>query len=93
MIYLTVGVMDAYENPKIDIESVIIKAFSMNMMSKVVKLMLNFPAVINGQPSEEHIKNAIQLQFSGESIEKLKSFIGLSGLQHCHVCYKFHIQL
>lgn len=89
MIYLTAGIVDAYENPKVDIESAIVKAFSLETMSQVAKLLLDFPAssfVIKGHPAEEYIRNAIQLQFSEESAEKLKSYIGLTGLQHCNVC-------
>lgn len=89
MIYLTAGLVDSYVNPKIDLESAIVKSFSLETMSRVVDLLLDFPAssfVIKGHPSEEYIRNAMQLRFSKESGEKLKSYIGLTGLQHCHVC-------
>lgn len=94
MIYLTAGIVDSYEKPKIDLETAIVKSFSLEIMSRVVKLLLDFPAtsfVIKGHPSEEYIRNAIQLRFSKESeAEKLKTYIGLTGLQHCRVCYKLY---
>lgn len=91
MIYLTAGIVDSYENPKIDLESAIVKSFSLETMSRAVELLLDFPAtsfVIKGHPLEEYIRNAVQLQFSHLSgAEKLKSYIGLTGVQHCDVCY------
>lgn len=91
MIYLTAGIIDSYENPKIDLESAIVMAFSLETLSRVVQLLLDFPAsafVIKGHQCEEYIRNISQLRFSRESIEKLKLHIGSAGLQHCHVCFK-----
>lgn len=88
MIHLTAGIEDSYVNPKTDLESAIVKSFSLDIMSRVVQLLLDYPAsafLIKGNPSEEYIRNAIQLRFSKESTDKLKSNIGLAGLQHCHV--------
>lgn len=94
MIYLTAGIEDSYENPKIDLESAIVKSFSQDLMARIVQLLLDFPAaafVIKNNPFEEYIRNAMQLRFSKESTDKLKSFIGLAGLQHCHVKLNFAI--
>lgn len=88
MIYLTAGIVDSYENPKIDLESAIVKAFSLETLSHVAQLLLDFPAsafVIKGHQCEEYIRNVTQLRFSKESTEKLKLHIGSAGIQHCHV--------
>lgn len=88
MIFLTAGIVDSYKNPKIDLESAIVKAFSLDTLSRVVQLLLEFPAsafVIKGHQCEEYIRNITQLRFSKESAEKLKLHIGSAGLQHCHV--------
>lgn len=88
MIYHTAGIEDAYENPKIDVESAIVKAYSLEMLSRLLETIQQFPSLsfmIKGHPVEEHIRNVFQLTFSKESVDLLKLYIGVSGLQHCDV--------
>lgn len=91
MIYMTAGIIDAYENPKVDLESSIVKAYSQECLLKISRAALNFfdhAVTTKGHPIEEDIRNAIQLQYHGESTQALKSYIGLAGLNHSNVSKK-----
>lgn len=90
MTYLTAGISDSYENPKIDVETAIVKSFSLDLIAHALELILSFPAAsfgIKGHPCEEYIRNSSQLSLAWRAeAENLKIHIGLAGLQHCDVC-------
>lgn len=85
MIYLTAGLADVYDNQDVELESTIIKVFSQQTLMKIAISGLNFMgprSLIEGQPMELYLRNAIQLVYSSEALNALTLIIGLTGLQH-----------
>lgn len=87
MIYLTTGIIDQYDNPKVDLECAVAKAFSQDILRSITQLAMNLahvPVTIAGHPIGLDIRNAIQLQCNETSVA-LKTYAGRIGLQHALV--------
>lgn len=87
MIYLNAGIIDQYDNPKVDLECVVTKAYSQDILQNLAKFamhLIDTPVTIEGHPVDLDIRNAIQLQHH-ESSSALKRYAGAVGLQHAWV--------
>lgn len=88
MIYLTAGIMDEYEGVDVDLETAIIRIFAQQNLLSLGTFALNFMgprALLAGDTSEAQLRDALQIYTSGESINSLLLFVGLSGMQHAGV--------
>lgn len=97
MIYLTAGIIDEYDNPKVELECAATKAYSQELLWNVASFALNLigmPATVVGHPIEQEIKNALHLQNCRETSGALKQYIGSVGLRYCFVSctVNFNIQ-
>lgn len=87
MIYLTTGIIDQYDNPKVNLECAVTKAYSQDVLRNVTDFALNLvntPATVADHPVGLDIRDAIQLQHI-ETSGALKSHVGQIGLQHAMV--------
>lgn len=87
MIYLNAGIIDMYDNPKVDLECAIAKAYSQDILRSLTQLAMNLigtPVTIEGHSIDLDIRNAIQLQFN-ETSSALKSYVGRAGLKQAMV--------
>lgn len=89
MIYLTTGIIDQYDNPKVNFECAVTKAYSQDVLRNVTDFALslvNAPTTVADHPIglPVDIRDAIQLQHIETSVE-LKSHVGRMGLQHAMV--------
>lgn len=83
MIYLSAGIIDTYDNPKVDLECAVTKAYSQDILRNLTKFamdLIDTPVTIEGHPIELDIRNATQLQFY-ENSGALKSYAGRVGMQ------------
>lgn len=87
MIYLTTGIIDQYDNPKVDLECIVTKAYSHDILQNITDFamnLVNIPITVAGHPAGLDVRDAIQLQFN-ESSGALKSYTGRIGIQHAMV--------
>lgn len=87
MIYLTTGTIDRFDNPKIDLESMVAKAYSHEILqncSDFAISLMNTAATTAGHAGGLNIRDAMQLQCN-ETCGKLKKYAGRIGLQHAMV--------
>lgn len=87
MIYLNAGIIDQYDNPKVDLECAVTKAYSQDILRNLTKFamdLIDTPVTIEGHPIELDIRNAIQLQYY-ETSDALKGYVGGVGLQNAKV--------
>lgn len=87
MIYLNAQIIDQYDNPKVDLECAITKAYSQDILRNITKFamdLIDTPVTIAGHSVDLDIRNAIQLQYN-ETSSTLKSYVGRVGIQHAMV--------
>lgn len=87
MIYLTAGIIDQYDTPKVNVESALTKAYSQDILRDLTAFATKLmgPSVtIAGHPAGLEITKILQLQ-SNETSSDLKSHVGLVGLKHAAV--------
>lgn len=88
VLYQTLGIIDQFENPKVDVETAIAAILANKTLSSVVELALSFPAtsfLAESSPMSEEIRNCLQLQFRGESLDDLEEYVGTVGIEYCRV--------
>lgn len=88
MCYLTSGLQDLYKDQDLDVEAAMCKVFAVENMNKIANdiIVTKGPSsLIEGENTEAYFKNSAQLITQGETIDALKLYIGLSGLQHAGV--------
>lgn len=93
MIYLTAGIHDKYDNPKIDLECAITKAYSLDILRNVSQFAMNLidtPSTILAHSFGLQIRDFIQLQYN-ETSSALKAHVGKIGMQHAKVCRLIYI--
>lgn len=83
MIYLTTGIIDQYDNPQVDLECAICKAFSQDILMKIAKTAINLMGT--EATMQECIQDAFQLNYTTETSDTLKRYVARVGLQHCLV--------
>lgn len=87
MIYLSAGIIDTYDNPKVDLECAVTKAYSQDILRNLTKFamdLIDTPVTIEGHSVELDIRNSIQLQYY-ENSGALKRYAGRVGIQHTMV--------
>lgn len=87
MIYLTTAIFDQYDNPKVDMECAISKAYSQDILQNLTKFAMNLiatPVTIAGHSVDLDIQNAIQLQYN-ETSAVLKNYVATTGMTHATV--------
>lgn len=87
MIYLNAGIIDRYDNPKVELECAITKAYSHDILQNLTQLavsLIGSPITIAEHKIDLDIMNAVQLQ-RRETSRGLKSHVGREGLQHAMV--------
>lgn len=88
MCYFTSGLMDLYENQDLDVEAAIVKVFALENMHKMAKDIIVTKGPLSlfvGSLTDNFFRNSAHLLTQGETIDSIKLFIGLSGLQHAGV--------
>lgn len=88
MIYYTAGLVDEFDDQDLALEAAITKYYSLTSLMKAATCGMEFlgpKALLKGEPTEAHFRNAAELFTQGEPIESLKSYIALTGLQHAGV--------
>lgn len=87
MIYLTTGIIDQYDNPKVHLECAITKAYSQDLLRRITEFALNLidaPSTVFEHSIGLNIRDALQLQYN-ETSSALKTYVGKIGLQHAAV--------
>lgn len=95
MIYLTTGIIDQYDNPKVDLECMVTKAYSQDILRNITDFamnLINAPTTVAGHPAGLDVRDAIQLQCN-ETSGALKSYVGRIGIQHAMVRSKSSIYI
>lgn len=88
MIYMTTGIIDEYDNPKVVLETAVTKAFSQDILLRCVQTairLIGMQATTSTHPLHQNIQDALQLQNISESSKSLKEYVAFVGLQHCAV--------
>lgn len=88
MLYMTTSLMDAYEGQDVDMETSILKVFALeNLWTASTDAMYSTGerCLTNGADTEKFIRDAAQLMTQGETLDSVKLFLGLTGLQHAGV--------
>lgn len=92
MLYYTAGLEDEFDNQDLSMESAITKYYSLNTLMKSASYSMEFmgsKSLLGGEKTDFFFRIASELFTQGEPIESLRSFIGLSGLQHAGVIIYF----
>nr|XP_019546574.2 acyl-CoA dehydrogenase family member 9, mitochondrial-like [Aedes albopictus] len=85
MIYLTTGLLDDFVGQDADMEAAITKAFTAEKLMEMAIQPLRFvgpQALTKGHPLEALFRNSVQFFGQSETIDSVKFFVALSGLQH-----------
>jgi acyl-CoA dehydrogenase family member 9 len=88
MIYLTAGMYDSYESQDLELEAAIVRVFAVeNALQTAIEPFYTFGpgSLLADNPIVENFRNVVQLLAQGETLDSLKVFIALSGLQHAGV--------
>ncbi|XP_017485576.1 PREDICTED: acyl-CoA dehydrogenase family member 9, mitochondrial [Rhagoletis zephyria] len=85
MIYMTAGILDEFASPDVALETAITKYFSLTQLFKIASKSMDIigpKSLLSGQATEVLFRDAAQLYTQGESMDTLRLFIALIGLQH-----------
>lgn len=88
MIYLSTGIIDEYDNPKVDLESAVTKAFSQDILKNLLEFAFSImggSATIGSEKIQKDLLNALQLLNVGGTSDALKKYVATKGIQHCVV--------
>ncbi|XP_065085447.1 complex I assembly factor ACAD9, mitochondrial [Ochlerotatus camptorhynchus] len=85
MIYLTTGLLDDFIGQDAEMEAAITKIFTAEKLMDMAIQPLRFvgqQALTKGHPLEALFRNSVQFFGQSETIDSVKFFVALSGLQH-----------
>ncbi|XP_058443837.1 complex I assembly factor ACAD9, mitochondrial [Malaya genurostris] len=85
MIYLTTGLLDDFHGQDADMEVAITKAFTAEKLLRMALMPLRFigpQALVKGNSLEAVLRDSIQFAGHGETIDAIKLFVALAGVQH-----------
>lgn len=88
MIYLSTGILDDYDNPKVDLESAVTKAFSQDILKNLLEFafsLMGSSATMGSEEIQRDLLNALQLQNVGGTSDALKKYAATKGIQYCVV--------
>lgn len=95
MIYLTTGLLDDFVGQDAEIEAAITKVFTAEKLMEMAIQPLRFvgpQALTKGHPLEVLFRNSVQFFGQTETIDSVKFFVALSGLQHAGVGFVCFLQ-
>lgn len=90
MVYLTAGLMDAFDDQDVDMECAIVKYFALSSLWQTARLPMDFmgPEIFqSGQKTLNAMKDSAQLYIQGEPLDSVRLYIGLNGLQYSGVSF------
>ncbi|XP_011201063.2 complex I assembly factor ACAD9, mitochondrial [Bactrocera dorsalis] len=85
MIYMTAGILDEFATPDVALEAAITKYYSLTQLFKIAGKSMDIigpKSLISGQETEVLFRDSAQLYTQGESVDTLRLYIALAGLQH-----------
>lgn len=85
MIYLTTGLLDDFEGQDAEMEAAITKIFTGEQLLKLALLPLKFigpQALTTNSPFNALLRDSLQFFGHGETLDSIKFFVALAGLQH-----------
>ncbi|XP_055594611.1 complex I assembly factor ACAD9, mitochondrial [Uranotaenia lowii] len=84
MVYLTTGLLDDFSGQDADIEAAATKIFTSERMLQTALQPLQFigPQVLIQSEYDTLLRDSIQFYGHGETLDSIKFFVALSGLQH-----------
>lgn len=88
MLFMTSGLLDIYEDQDSNVEAAMIKAFALEMLTSFTNTPLHMiagEAVSKSEPFERLLRDGLQLAATGETLNSVKLFIGLMGLNHAGI--------
>lgn len=86
--YFIAGLLDGYKSPDIELECALLKSYAARQALKAVQENLNFsgPSFLNpGTDTQRLLASAIDMQSHTESMDALRLYIGLMGMQFAGV--------
>lgn len=91
-LYLTTGVLDAYEAADVDVETAALAILAKESLLAAGTMGLEFAgaqATVSGAPDalvgDAELRDALQACAQGETSDSLRMFVGLSGVKHAGV--------
>ncbi|XP_062550301.1 complex I assembly factor ACAD9, mitochondrial [Armigeres subalbatus] len=85
MIYMTTGLLDDFVGQDAEMEAAITKIFTAEKLMEIAIKPLKFvgpQALTKGHPLEALFRNSVQFFGQTETVDSVKLFVALSGLQH-----------
>ncbi|XP_054739924.1 complex I assembly factor ACAD9, mitochondrial [Anastrepha obliqua] len=85
MIYMTAGILDEFASPDVTLEAAITKYFSLTQLFKIAAKSMDIigpKSLLSGRETEVLFRDAAQLYTQGETMDTLRLYIALTGLQH-----------
>lgn len=95
MAYLTTGILDTYQNPDCILESAIVKTYSLQYGKECIDTCANLfggRGVMKDFPLEMYIRDFRTLTMYDGTLDTMKLFIALIGLQHAGSVYSDDIK-
>ncbi|XP_037954295.1 complex I assembly factor ACAD9, mitochondrial-like [Teleopsis dalmanni] len=95
MIYYTAGLLDEFKEQDVGMEVAITKCYGLtNVFKAACKWMdmLGPKSILTSQATEKSLRKAAQLYAQGESMDTLRLFIAVTGLQHAGVLMQDNIR-
>ncbi|CAD7013371.1 unnamed protein product [Ceratitis capitata] len=85
MIYMTAGILDEFASPDVAIEAAITKYYSLTQLRNIAGKCMDIigpKSLLSGLETEVLFRDAAQLYTQGESMDTMRLYIALTGLQH-----------
>uniref|UniRef100_A0A1Q3FDR2 Putative very-long-chain acyl-coa dehydrogenase n=1 Tax=Culex tarsalis TaxID=7177 RepID=A0A1Q3FDR2_CULTA len=85
MIYMTTGLLDDFDGQDAEMEAAITKIFTGEQLLRLALLPLAFvgpQALVKGSPFEQLLRDSLQFFGHGESLDSIKFYVAIAGLQH-----------
>lgn len=83
MIYFTTSLIDAYDGQDVDLEAAASKLFSIEtLLDSATMPFASIGPKATTDFNAQNVRDAVQLYGQGESLDSLKLFIGLFGIEH-----------
>ncbi|XP_039441363.1 complex I assembly factor ACAD9, mitochondrial [Culex pipiens pallens] len=85
MIYMTTGLLDDFDGQDAEMEAAITKIFTGERLLQLALLPLKFvgpQALVQGSTFEQLLRDSLQFFGNGETLDSIKFYVALAGLQH-----------
>lgn len=87
-LYFVMGLLDGFQSPDVELECAIVKSYASKQALKATLENLNFAGqscLDSGSDTQRLLASAMDLQTHTESLDALRLYIGLMGLQFAGV--------